>query len=165
VVSVPTPIFLNTGGGIFGAIRTMIMEDQNLFDAFGDRVYPGRARSGQVRFPYVALTHVSATIYEILFMPSQGDVPGDRYDTWQENIQVSVYGDNYEAVRQLGRLLHVRISRQTMLADCIEVTLFAQTRMLTIDPNQVRTGADVWHYDFRYKYWTGEKLLADQYYL
>jgi hypothetical protein len=159
---VTTPIFLGTGGGIFGAIRKRVSEDANLRDAFGNKIKAGRFRGTD--WPYVVLTHSSAVIDDLftdVADPTTG--VGDRYDVWKETIQVSVYTDSYEASRLLGRLLHVRISRQTFLADCVAVTLFPDSRMLSIDPQQISSGADVWHYDYRYHFWTADKLLQDQY--
>jgi hypothetical protein len=156
-----TPIFLNTGGGIFGAIRKRVAEDANLRDVFGDRVKPGR-RSGRGEFPYLSLSHVSGTIDD-LFTGANPDGLPPRYDVWLETIQVSVYADNYEAARQLGRLVNSRISRQTFLVDCVEITLLANSRVLAQDPQRGPSAAEVWHYDFKYHYWDADKLLDDQY--
>ena len=154
-----TPIFLNTGGGVFGAIRQRIANDANLRAVFGDRIRPGRLRGGQGDFPCVVLSHVTGTLDDLFTdVAPQGQVEGDRYDVWKESIQVSVYTDNYEATRQLGRLLHIRLSRQTLLADCVEITLFPDTRLLREDPEMTSSGADVWHYDFKYHFWTADKL-------
>lgn len=150
-----TPIFLNTGGGVFGAIRQRVKDDRNLLDAFGDRVRPGRVKRDS-QFPYIAMTHVSCTINDFVF-----DNDGNRYDWWQETISLSVYADNYEAARQLGRLAHIRFSRQTFCADLIPVTLIPDSRILVMDPVQEKQAADVWHYDLRYHFYSVDKLIAD----
>ncbi len=56
-----TPLFLNTGGGVFGAIRRKINEIQNFVNVFGDRIYPGTA-SKKTPFPYINFNHVSCTL-------------------------------------------------------------------------------------------------------
>lgn len=158
-----TPIYQNTGGGVFGAIRTRVREDANLRDPFGDRIKPGRMPR-QTEFPFLIMSHVSGIIDDIFVdVPREGQLgQGDRYDVWRESIQVSVYADNYEAARQLGKLFHARISRQTICADYIPVTLFPDSRILQLDPQPADKSADVWHYDFRYHFWTADKLLPDQ---
>lgn len=158
-----TPVYLNTGGGLFGAIRQRVRDDPNLLDAFGDRVFPGRARN-RCDYPYVVLSHVTGIIEELYIDTVRDfqDFP-DYYDYWKETIQVSVYTENYEAARILGRLLYTRMSRQTFVADCDPVTIYPQTRTLVVDPQQGAGTADIWHYDVRYYHWRGELLLPDQY--
>jgi hypothetical protein len=158
-----TPVFLNTGGGVFGSIRQRVKERANLRDAFGERVHPGRQPPG-TNFPYVILKHQGGSADSLVTAQEAGPDTSsrERFDVWKEVIQVSVYTDNYESSRQLGRLLHVHLSRQTLLADCVPVTLFPDSRNQEIEPSQTGTGADVWHADYRYHYWTADKLFPDE---
>lgn len=161
----PTPIFLNTGGGAFGAIRSRILGDSNLVEIFGTKVIPGRFRQAQaLEMPYISMTHASAQLDSVFTDVPKADSPsvgpyqqGDRYDTWKESIQIAIYGDAYENTRQLGRLIHCRISRQTMMCDCNVFTLFPDSRMLQQEASTI----DYWHYDFRYHFWTADRLLQD----
>lgn len=156
-----TPLFLNTGGGLIGAIRAWVIEHKVLFDFFGDRVAPGR-QEPKTAYPYVVVTHVSGMVDDVFTDVARGGIPGDRFDVWKESIQVSTYADNYEATRLLGRLLHVHISRQTFCADLIPVTLYPDSRMMVMDPRQAERSADIWHADYRYHYWTADKLLPEE---
>lgn len=159
-----TQVFLNTGGGIFGSIRRRIAEDLNLNTAFEDRIKAGRLRQGGSTFPFVTMTHVSGTLDQLFSdVPRDGVAPaGAQYEIWKEVIVVAVWADNYESARQLGRLMHARLTRQTFVVDCVPTTLFPETRTLGED-TQLVDAADIWHYDFRYNYLASEKILPDQY--
>lgn len=157
-----SPIFLNSGGGIFGALRRKVAEDRNLLDAFGDRVRPGRL-GRDARGPHVILTHSGGTLDHTLTWVPPNESAGDFWDVWRETIQISVYADNYETCRQLGRLLHTRISRQTFCADLVATTLFPDSRSLSIDSNRGDQGIDVWHFDFRYHHWLADRLAIGKF--
>lgn len=154
-----TPLLLETQGGIFGAIRRKINVLPDMLTVFGDRIYPGRAPPS-TSFPYVVMNHVSCVLddYMALAEPQMNPLP---IDSWKETIQVSTYADNYEAARQLGRAIHVRISRHTLCVDSYPAFVYPMLRMILLDPNKNERGADVWHADYRYYFWTLEWIFRD----
>lgn len=158
----PTPIYLNSQGGVFGALRQRIKDDQELWDAFGDRARPGRVPR-KTPFPYIVFTHVSSIVDDFLINPpAHGEEIVDIYDVWKETFQISIYTANYESTRQLGLLMHKRFSRQTMCCDQEPVTFYPDSRILMVDPQWEEASADVWHYDYRYHYWVSDKIQLDQ---
>ncbi len=162
-----TPVYLNTGGGMVGAIRQRIFDDFDLSQLFGNRVRPGR-HPAKLVYPYVVITHVSGKLDDLFrdtinladMMP--GHNTGDAYDVWEETILVQTWADSYEACRQIGLFLHARISRQTFEADCVPATLYPDSRILLFDSKEGEEGADIWHYDYRYHFYTADKILPDK---
>lgn len=155
-----TPIYLNSGGGMLGAIRSRLNALPYYQELFGDRIFPGRAPQ-RTAMPYVVMSHVSCVFddymgaaYSTLSMP---------LETWKEIVQVSVYADSYEAARQLAKLIHAVISRHTLVADGMPCFMYPETRLILQEQTTSERGGDVWHVDHRYSYWYSEWIFPDEF--
>lgn len=152
------PVYLNSGGGMFGAIRAKLKATPYYQVVFGDRVFPGRAKQ-DTGLPYVVMSHLSCTFDDYMNLAYSSDpLP---LETWKELIQVSVYADSYEAARQLAKLVNSVISRHVLVCDGMPCFLYPETRLILLEQNVSPRGGDVWHVDHRYSYWAFEWITRD----
>lgn len=154
------PLYLNSGGGIFGAVRNALRKAPYYEILFGDRVFPGRAPQ-KTAMPYVVMSHVSCTYDDYMGIAySSAPLP---IETWHELIQVSVYADAYEASRQLGKIINALLSRHILVDDGMPVFLYPETRLTILESETSERGGDVWHVDHRYSFWSYEYIFEDDY--
>lgn len=153
-----TPLYLNDGGGIFGAVRSQIAGTPGYSAVFGDRVFPGRA-DPQTPFPYVVLSFVSCVFDD--YMGAAYSTHPIPLDTWKEVVQVSVYADDLAACMQLAHMVHAVVSRHTLVVDYMPVFMYPETKQTVLEERKSPRGGDVWHRDLRYSFWSFEWIFED----
>ena len=151
-------------GGMFGAIRSLLLADPAIVQQVGNRVSPGRISSGwssqnasattPVAFPTVVISDVGSSFSHDVYYLNQ------RVDVYDTTIQISIFGNSYEQARQLSLYVHGIIRQPRYInVDGVYVWIQPLTSHQLLTPKRSEAGADVWQMSRRYRFWQQDGIV------
>lgn len=153
-------------GGIFGALRSLLLSDTRIQAAFGTRIAPGRLATGwssqnasattPMSVPYIQLSDVGSTYHSNVQLEN-----GQTIDIYDSQLQLTVFAGSYEQGRELSQYVHSLI-RNAGYVNCDNIAVWIQPSSYheLLSPVRSETGSDIWQMIRRYRYWLPNGVMA-----